>query len=66
MYQMMRLRGTEYLKKALTVNNNHSITKKWQENNPNATESGENVFTIMEIWMRDFLEEESVVPHSAR
>ena len=63
MYQMMRLRGTEYLKKALTVNNNHSITKKWQENNPNATGVwGERIYNNGNLNDETFLKKNLLFP----
>lgn len=37
MFQLMRLRGTEFLKKALALNNEHHITKAWTENNAGST-----------------------------
>ena len=63
MYQMMRLRGTEYLKKALTVNNNHSITKKWQETNPNATGVwGERIYNNGNLNDETFLKKNLLFP----
>lgn len=63
MYQMMRLRGIEYLKKALAVNNNHSITKKWQENNPNATGVwGERIYNNGDLNDETFLKKNLLFP----
>lgn len=63
MYQMMRLRGTEFLKKALAVNNDHHITKTWVKNNSGSTNPwGERIFNGGDLNDENFLKKNLLMP----
>lgn len=62
MYQKMRLRGTELLKKALEINNNHGIIKESVAKNPGHNGNwGERIFNNGNL-TEDFLKKNLLLP----
>ena len=62
MYQKMRMRGTELLKKALEINNNHGIIKESVANNPARNGNwGERIFNNGNL-TADFLKKNLLLP----
>ena len=63
MYQKMRLRGTEFLKKAFEVNNAHGIIQKSVANNPKHNGNwGERLFNNGNVNDENFLKKNLLLP----
>lgn len=63
MYQKMRLRGTEFLKKAFAVNNSHGIILQSVKNNPKRNGNwGERIFNDGNLNDEDFLKKNLLLP----
>lgn len=63
MYQKMRIRGTELLKKALELNNNHGIIKESVAKNPNKNGNwGERMFNNGNLNDENFLKKNLLLP----
>ncbi len=63
MYQKMRLRGTEFLKKAFEVNNGHGIIQESVDNNPKRNGNwGERIFNDGNLNDENFLKKNLLLP----
>ena len=63
MYQKMRLRGTEMLKKVLELNNNHGIILESVAKNPSRNGNwGERIFNKANLNDADFLKKNLLLP----
>jgi hypothetical protein len=63
MYQKMRLRGTEFLKKAFEVNNGHGIIQESVANNPKRNGNwGERIFNDGNLNDENFLKKNLLLP----
>lgn len=63
MYQKMRLRGTELLKKAFEVNNGHGIIQESVANNPKGNGNwGERIFNDGNLNDENFLKKNLLLP----
>lgn len=63
MYQKMRLRGSEMLKKVLELNNNHGIIKESVTNNPGRNGNfGERIFNAGNLNDADFFKKNMLLP----